>query len=261
MRMPRGIVRVAPRLGYLVLVALCLAMLAVRTDDVEPRPDIAHASAPPVVQLNADDLRAPAEREALGELLRQHDDFAHDLLFLLAASLRDRCTPAHAHELARMAVAAYLPVLDGVQAAVATAPGMRHAAYALVRRLAAAAPCGRTLRIVIGGYETTFEPERYAAAFPDSYFEPSLQAPPPDIADRDLGGRAADPCTPVVYAVLPLDAQRAWSCLGLRAMLRRRLRETCDAGLHGETTVDASMAAHLAAGLRDNLEALPAMCR
>jgi hypothetical protein len=265
MRMSRGIVRAAPWLGYLVLAALGVAMLAMRTHDGASHPDSAptsaHAAASPAVRLDADNLVAPAERDALGELLRQRDDFAHDLLFLLAASLRDRCVPAHAHELARMAVAAHLPVLDGAEAAVATTPGLRHAAYALVRRLAAAAPCGRTLRIVIGGYDTTFAPERYAAAFPDSYFEPSLQAPPPDIADRDLGARAADPCTPVVYAVLPLDAARAWSCLGLRATLRRRLRDTCDAGLHGGKTVDAPTAAHLAASLHDNLEALPAMCR
>lgn len=265
MRMRRGIVRAVPWPGCLVLAALGVAMLAPRTDDVEPRPDSArastHASVVPAVQLDGTDPLTPAERNALGERLRKHDDFAHDLLFLLAASLRDRCAPAHSHELARMAVAAHLPVLDGAEAAVATAPELRRAVYAVVRRLAAAAPCGRTLHIVIGAYSTTFTPERYAAAFPDSYFEPSLQAPPSDIAGRDLGHRAADPCTPVVYAVLPLDAERAWSCLGLRAMLRRRLRDTCDAGLHGGTTVDASMAAHLATSLHDNLEALPAMCR
>lgn len=254
-----------PWLGYFVLTALGVVMLAIRTDDVQTRPDIprapAHATTPPAVRLDADDVVTPAEREALGKLLRQRDDFARDLLFLLAASLRDRCAPAHAHELARMAVAAHLPVLDGADAAVATAPGLRRATYAVVRRLAAAAPCGRTLRIVIGGYGATFAPERYADAFPDSYFQPSLPTPPPDIADRDLGRRAADPCTPVVYAVLPLDAERAWSCLGLRATLRRRLRDTCDAGLHGGKTVDAPTAAHLAASLHDNLEALPAMCR
>jgi hypothetical protein len=248
-----------------VLAALGVAMLAVRTDDVQPRPDTARAPVQATtslaVQLDAEDLLAPTERDALGELLRTRDDFAHDLLFLLAASLRDRCAPAHAHELAHMAVAAGLPVLNGAETAMAARPELRRAAYALVRRLAARAPCGRTLHIVIGGYRAAFTPELYAAAFPDSYFEPSLQTPPPDIADRDLGRRAADPCTPVVYAVLPLDAGRAWACLGLRATLRRRLRDTCDAGLHGEKAVDAPTAARVAASIHDNLAALPAMCR
>ena len=226
-----------------------------------PRAQVAPAHPPAPSTLDGGALLAPAQRDALAALLLAHDGFAHDLAFLLAASLRDRCAPAHAHELARMAVAAHLPVLDGATVALQGRPELRGAAYALIRRLAATAPCGRPLDVAIGRYRATLDPERYAAAFPDSYFDPGLDAPPPDVAGRDLGERGADPCTSIVYAVLPLDAERAWECLGLRATLRRRLQETCAAGLHDAPAADAQTEARLAASIHDDLERLPAMCR
>jgi len=208
--------------------------------------------------LDAGALLAPTQRDALAVLLLARNDFANDLLFLFAASLRDRCNPAHAHELARMAVAARLPVLDGAMLALQRVPELRGAVYALVRRLAATAPCGRPLDLVIGRYRARLDPERYAAAFPDSYFAPDLDTPPADIADRGLRDRTADPCTPIIYAVLPLDAERAWECQGLRVMLRRRLVQTCAAGMH---EAPATRTAQLAASIHDDLKKLPAMCQ
>ncbi|MFT3791919.1 MAG: hypothetical protein QM741_12790 [Rudaea sp.] len=101
-------------------------------------------------------------------------------------------------------------------------------------------------------------PERYAAAFPDSYFAPGLDAPPSAFAGRDLGARVADPCTPVVYAALPLDGERVWQCVGLRATLRRRLEHVCTDAMQNGSPADARK---LVASIRDELQKLPAMCR
>lgn len=224
-------------------------------------PDSTAAGLSPVAStMDAGILLAPAQRDALAELLLAQDGFAHDLVFLLTASLRDRCVPAHAHELARMAVAARLPVLEGTTLALQRRPDLRGVVYALIRRLAATAPCDRPLDLALGTYRARFDPERYAAAFPNSYFVPDLDAPPMDIADRDLRDRSADPCTPVIYAVMPLDADRAWQCQGLRAMLRRRLVQTCMRGAREVSIADA-WTTRLAASIHGDLQKLPAMCQ
>ena len=211
--------------------------------------------------LDGSNMIEPAQHDALGALLQTREDFARDVRFLLAASLRDRCEPAHAHELARMAVAALLPVLEDTRAALSGHPELRHAAYALISELAATAPCGQSLHVVIGAYSMDLAVERYAAAFPDSYFTPDLDAPPSDIAGRDLGSRVADPCTPVVYAALPLNTERTWQCIGRRAMLRRRLNNTCTDAMRGGSAADAQMETRLVASVRDELQQLPTVCR
>lgn len=211
--------------------------------------------------LDGGDAIEPAQRNALGALLLAREDFASDFRFLLAASLRDRCAPTHAHELARMAIAAGVPVLADAKAALTEHPELRHPAYALVSRLAATAPCGTIVHVAVGGFAIDLDLERYAAMFPDSYFTPDLDAPPSDIAGRDLRERAADPCTPVVYAALPLNTERTWQCTGLRATLRRRLRGTCTDALREGSPVDARMSARLVASIRDELQQLPSICR
>jgi len=219
------------------------------------------APAIPAATLDGGDAIEPAQRDALGALLLAREDFARDFHFLLAASLRDRCEPAHAHELARMAVAVGLPVLEDTRAALTEHPQLRHPAYVLVSHLAAAAPCGKTLHVAFGGFSMNLAPERYAAAFPDSYFMPGLDAPSADFGGRDLRTRVNDPCTPVVYAALPLGAERLWQCIGPRSALRKRLRDTCAGDLHGGSVADGKVTARLVDSIRGEMERLPAMCR
>lgn len=213
------------------------------------------------IRLDAADLLPRAESHAMGDMLLAHDDFARDVSFLVAASLRERCMPAHAHDMARMAVIARLPALEGVQDAFAAHPEWRPGLYAMIRAWAAAAPCRRTLHLVIGHYETDLVPEQYAAMFPDSFFDPSLAEAPPDIAGRTLASRTADPCAPLIYTVLPLDTQQAWTCLGLRASWRRRLGDQCRASVQGDDKIDARTSKALAATIHGQLLTLPAMCR
>lgn len=215
------------------------------------------------ILVRADEMLTPAQRDALAIKLHEQDAFADDVLFLLLSSLRDRCLPEQAHALARMAVAAHLPVLEGATAALSEETALRPALYALIRHLAATAPCGHPLEIAIGNYRVNVDPARYAAAFPDSYFDPTLDAPPSDADHRDLRSSSEDPCTPIAYAALPLQAERAWTCMGLRANLRKRVLATCAAALHDQpaAATSVSLPSRLAASLQGELEKLPVMCR
>lgn len=225
----------------------------------------APASTP--VRMDGDGAVVPAQVQALAALLRSRNDMVRDVLFLLAGGLRDRCNPAHAHELARMAVIARLPVLEGMSDALAGQPALRSALYVLVRQLVATAPCTGPLRIDAGGYAMDLDPETYARHFPDSYFDPGLDAAPPDIAGQSLDARLADPCTPLAYGVLPPGDQRAWVCTNLRANLRKRALAACDAslrgssGLAGPQPLPADVAMALAETIHRGLAQLPAMCQ
>ena len=202
-----------------------------------------------------------AQRKALGELLLAHDDFASAFRFLLAASLRDRCQPAHAHELARMAVAAGVPVLGDTKAALLGHASLRQPAYQLVSRLAATAPCAEVALVVIGGFSMTLDLEHYAAMFPDSYFSPDLMTAPADILNRSLSERVADPCTPILYAAVPLNTERSWQCIGLRATLRRRLQTMCSTSMHEHSGDDDKMAEQMIASIRGELDHMSLVCR
>lgn len=75
-----------------------------RAADVTPRPD---------VRLAAVDI------QAINVLLANTANLRNDVLFLVIAAARDRCAPAEAGSLARMANRAQLPVLSGVSQATA----------------------------------------------------------------------------------------------------------------------------------------------
>jgi hypothetical protein len=165
--------------------------------------------------------------ERLGPLLRTNEAFAQDTVFLVAASIRARCEPDHAHELAAMAAQARLPMLAGMTDAIGTQTDMRSYLLAAVRDIAQRAPCSGSFDMGVGDFTQRVDVVRYAAAFPDSYFDPAMTVPPQEFAGRSLADRAHDECGKVAYAVLPLDAPRAWQCAGLRAQGRTRVRGLC----------------------------------
>ena len=107
----------------------------------------------------------------------------------------------------------------------------------------------------------SLRPVRYAAFFPDSYFDPALTGAPNDFAGRSLSDRVADPCTPIGYAVLPLGGDRSWVCAGARAAMRRHVvadlcRSAFDRGQSG-----AAMQMALAKAIDASLQTLPPACR
>ncbi|HEX7813709.1 hypothetical protein [Dyella sp.] len=192
------------------------------------------------------------EAAGLGARMVRDDELAHEVIFLFVASLTARCTPERAHDLPRMAMAAGLPVLaagaGGAQANVA----LRHAMGKAIHAATAQAPCRGAVTLTIGPFACTLEPLRYASAFPDSYFDTSLDVVPGEFASLSLAERAADPCNRVAYAVLPLNASRAWQCAGLRADTRNRVRAICHAqGPHAQAA---------AASIHVLLQRLPSTC-
>lgn len=193
-----------------------------------------------------------AGTERLGPLLQGSAAFADDVVFLVVASVRTRCQPAHAHELAAMAAQARLPMLSGVTEAIGTQPTGRTDLLAAVRDVAARAPCNGPFALTIGRFTQTVDTERYAAAFPDSYFDPSMAVIPQEFTNRPLADRARDECGKVAYAVLPLDAPRAWQCAGLRAQGRERVRSLC---------AQAGQADVAAVQIRDAVGRMPATCQ
>lgn len=190
--------------------------------------------------------------EQLGPLLQANAAFANDTIFLVVASLRSRCQPAHAHELAAMAAQARLPMLAGVTEAIGTQPTGRTHLLAAVRDVSGRAPCSGLFDLTIGDFTQRLDMERYAAAFPDSYFDPSMDVTPQEFTNRPLADRARDECGKVAYAVLPLDAPRAWQCAGLRAQGRERVRSLCAKA--GEAEVAAVQ-------IRDAVGRMPATCQ
>jgi hypothetical protein len=197
-------------------------------------------------------------RDVVARQLDAHDGFERDLLFLLNSSLYGRCHPDHAHDMGRMAVAARLPVLDAMAPLWRRDPSLRDELYSMIRSVATEADCDRPLPLAIGNYATTLQPGRYAAFFPDSYFDPGLAAPPNEFAGRSLAERVADSCTAVGYAVLPLGGDRSWVCLGARASMRRHVVVDLCGSLSGRAVPDAPALARL---IDASLQALPPACR
>jgi hypothetical protein len=213
----------------------------------------AHASSSPATQASPSPLPrvtlADGPAQAVGKAMAAEDAVADDVVFLVVATLAARCTPGSAHGLPKMATVAGLPVLR----AGGQGDDGRHAVAAVVRAAAAAAPCGSAFTLAIGPSVRTIDPRAYAAAFPDSYFDPGLAVVPDEFRGQPLDARAADACNRVAYAVLPLDAPRAWQCAGLRAGARKRVRGICAA-----QGADADGAA---ASIREAVDHLPATCQ
>ena len=134
-------------------------------------------------------------------------------------------------KLGAMAARARLPVLAGLAGVVGPRSGSRAVLSTGIRELAARLPCDGPVTLSIGPFRQQVDIRAYAASFPDSYFDPTTPSASTEVKGRSLAERASDECTGVAYAVLPLDAPRAWQCTALRAEARRRVAALC--GKHG----------------------------
>lgn len=192
------------------------------------------------------------EAVRLGARMRQDEGVANDVVFLIAAALRGRCEPAHAHDLPRMAVMAHVPALAAGGGEHAP-DGLRRDVSHVVNAVVGQASCRGPVALHIGTYTRELAPDIYAEAFPDSYFAPELSAVPSEFKGMSLAQRVADRCTPVAYATLPLDAARAWQCAGLRADARSSILRLCQR--EGASPDQAAVDIHHLIG------SLPATCQ
>ncbi|WMJ71530.1 hypothetical protein [Stenotrophomonas sp. 24(2023)] len=199
-------------------------------------------------------------------LLADDTAFRDDLVFLIAATLRDRCQPVQAGLLARMANRASLPVLAAVNTVTTREPALDRPLYRYIQHLADSTGCGQPLRLAMaGGAVLEVDVEQYAAMFPDSYFDPRHSHLPRDFDGRPLAERVANACNSVVYSVLPLGGND-WRCSSLRAHARQRVRGLCEDELqrqHGSTAgeLDAAVGQGMAPAVVQAIAALPAECR
>ncbi len=212
---------------------------------------------------------APLPDDAAGKriatLLHSDAAFARDVAFLLAASVRERCAPAHAGELAKMANRARLPVLAATSEVTAREQDLDQPIYQAIQRIAAAAPCGRALDLAATGLPLQLDPERYSAAFPDSYYQPTLDTVPHEYAGQPLGARAAQECQSIAYAVLPLG-RSGWQCSALWAGTRARIVRACEqarseSGLRAGDAIPPEVANRLTPVVAGMLDKLPESCR
>ncbi|WP_448097688.1 hypothetical protein [Luteibacter yeojuensis] len=181
------------------------------------------------------------------------DAVADDVVFLVAAALRGRCMPSRAHDLPRMAVLAHVPALVAGGGDGGTSEDVRHDVTVVVNDRVRQASCTSPVILHIGDYTRSFDPEAYAAAFPDSYFDPGLSVVPAEFKHVPLDRRVTDSCTSVAYAMLPLDSPRAWQCAGLRANARSTILRLC----HTEGTSPEQAAGHI----QHLISGLPATCQ
>lgn len=192
--------------------------------------------------------------------------FRNDVLFLLAATLRDRCQPAQAGLLARMANRASLPVLAAVSAVTSQDPTLDRPIYQYIQHRADQVRCGQPLRMPLAaGGSMAVDVEQYARTFPDSYFDPQRSSEPRDFAGLPLQQRADNACNSVVYSVLPLGGTD-WRCSSLRTNARARVRGLCEdelrrphGGIDGE--LDAAVGQGMQAAVVAAIVALPQDCR
>lgn len=145
--------------------------------------------------------------QRIEQRLGEDHAFRNDVLFLLAATLRDRCQPAQTGLLARMANRASLPVLAAVSAVTQQDPTLDRPIYQYIQHRADATRCGQPLQMPLaGGRSMQVDIEQYARTFPDSYFDPQRSSEPRDFGGLSLQQRAGNACNSVVYSVLPLGA-------------------------------------------------------
>lgn len=239
--------------GVLVTSVVLLVWWHLRVDVTEP-PAIA--------------FPAPATdaSQRIEQRLVEDHAFRNDVLFLLAATLRDRCQPAQAGLLARMANRASLPVLAAVSAVTQQDPSLDRPIYQYIQHRADATPCGQTLQMPLaGGRRMAVDIEQYARTFPDSYFDPQRSSEPRDFGGLPLQQRAGNACNSVVYSVLPLGGTD-WRCSSLRANARVRVRGLCEDELrrqHGDIggELDAAVGPGMQAAVVSAIAALPEDCR
>ncbi|HGM7308128.1 TPA: hypothetical protein ACKP7U_000743 [Stenotrophomonas maltophilia] len=204
--------------------------------------------------------------QRIEQRLGEDHAFRNDVLFLLAATLRDRCQPAQAGLLARMANRASLPVLAAVSAVTQQDPSLDRPIYQYIQHRADATPCGQPLQMPLaGGRSMAVDIEQYARTFPDSYFDPQRSSEPRDFGGLSLQQRAGNACNSVVYSVLPLGGTD-WRCSSLRANARARVRGLCEDELrrqHGGTggELDMAVGQGMQGAVVSAIAALPEDCR
>ncbi|TGR56100.1 hypothetical protein EN794_006805 [Mesorhizobium sp. M00.F.Ca.ET.151.01.1.1] len=220
-------------------------------------------TAPPAVAFPA---TATDASQRIEQRLRDDHAFRNDVLFLLAATVRDRCQPAQAGLLARMANRASLPVLASVSAVTQQEPSLDRPIYQYIQHRADATQCGQPLQMPLaGGRSMAVDIEQYARTFPDSYFDPQRSSEPRDFGGLPLQQRAGNACNSVVYSVLPLGGTD-WRCSSLRVNARARVRGLCEdelrrqhGGIGGE--LDAAVGQGMQSAVVSAIAVLPEDCR
>ncbi len=208
----------------------------------------------------------PALQADIERHLREDRAFRDDVVFLLAATVRDRCVPAEAGVLARMANRAALPVLGPVSAVTAQDRRLDRPIYQFIQHRADRTECGEPLQLPASGTQPLqVDVELYARSFPDSYYDPTHSRVPRDFGGRSLVERAGDACNSVVYSVLPLGPGD-WRCSMLRANARSRVHGACESELqrqHGSTSGELDMAVGqgMQGAVVAAIAALPEGCR
>lgn len=202
----------------------------------------------------------------IAQQLQANKAFRDDVVFLVVATVRDRCVHAEKGAMARMANRANLPILHAVSEVTAEHPDMDQPLYRFVQRQADATPCDGLLRLPGAGPDGQgVDPALYARSFPDSYFDPSRRSVPVDHGDRSLPERADDACNSVVYTVLPLG-DSDWRCAAVRSNGRLQVRHACERALvaqHGKAggELDAAVGRAAEPEVVKVVAALPEACR
>ncbi|WP_313203532.1 hypothetical protein [Stenotrophomonas sp.] len=208
----------------------------------------------------------PALQADIERHLREDRAFRDDVVFLLAATVRDRCVPAEAGVLARMANRAALPVLGAVSAVTAQDRRLDRPIYQFIQHRADSTECGAPLHLpASGAVPLQVDVEQYARSFPDSYYDPARSSVPRDFGGRSLVERAGNACNSVVYSVLPLGPGD-WRCSMLWANARSRVRGACESELqrqHGSTggELDMAVGQGMQGAVVAAIAALPEGCR
>ena len=200
-------------------------------------------------------LNAEGALATLGSALSTSPEASNDVVFLAVAAAYGRCHPSHAHDFGAMAARARLPVLAGLGGVLGPHTASRASLLAGIRELSARMPCDGPVDLVVGPFHQRVAIGAYAESFPDSYFDPTLEHAPDEFAGHSLAERAVDECNRVAYAVLPLDAPRAWQCSALRAQARQRVGGLCRAE---GASADADATAYQ---IRDTVNRLPSTCQ
>lgn len=252
--------------GVVVAGGVLLALLT--HGHVAPTPRAAATTAihpPTEPAFHVAPLSEDAADKRITTLLHSDPAFARDATFLIVASVRERCAPAHSGELAKMANRARLPILVATSEVTTREPDLDHPIYQAIQRTAAAAPCGRALDLTATGLPLQLDPERYAAAFPDSYYQPTLDTVPHEYAGQPLATRAAQECQSIAYAVLPLGRD-GWQCRALWSGMRPRIVKACEqtrseGGQGAGEAIPPEVANRLTPVVAGLLEKLPESCR
>lgn len=242
--------------GGVAAAAVALGVSVIKRDvqkvaSTSPLPEVPAAASPGRSAMTV--VATGPEAARVGAHMQANENIANDVIFLITATLRGRCQPSLAHDLPRMAVLARLPLLLAGGEADPYPESLRHDISHIVNAVVKSANCAQPMALRIGAYNSVLDPEAYARAFPESYFDPALISASKEALGADLQQRVADSCTAVVYAKLPLDDVRAWQCTGLRRNARAAILRVC----HNE----GAMPKKATADIQHVIDGLPVTCQ